>query len=182
VRVSNSIGAITSTAATVQVVSAINILQQPASTNLDAGGQIYLLVQATGPSPLAYQWFRNGVKIGGKTAPELLISNTTTSDSGTYTVEITSVAQKVLSAPAQVSVTVPTSVTDCALTMTTSSDGSLRIQGIAPPNTTYELQRTDSLTQPRWRRVQNVSTKSDGTFEITLSTTASSGFIRTVRR
>jgi hypothetical protein len=182
VRISNSIGAVTSTAATVQVVPAINIVQQPASTNLAAGGQIYLVVQATGPAPLTYQWFRNDVKIGGKTAPELLISNTTTSDSGTYTVEISSVVQKVLSAPAQVSVTVPTSVTDCALTMTTSSDGSLRIQGIAPPNTTYELQRTDSLTQPRWRRVQNVSTKSDGTFEITLSTTASSGFVRTIRR
>src|SRR5688572_18577101 len=183
VHVSNLINSVTSSPAILRVLPVITIVQQPLSTNLSPGAQLRLTVQASGPAPLTYQWLRNGTKLGGQTAAELIIASTTTSDSGNYTVEISSIVQKVVSAPAQVSIASTPAVTDCALTMATATDGSLRITGIAPANTTYELQRTDSLTLPRWRRVQNVTTRTDGTFEISLSTAASNtGFIRTIRR
>jgi hypothetical protein len=184
VRVSNLIGSATSAAAAVRVFPAITILQAPASTNVTSGGELRLSVQAAGPASLAYQWYRNNVKLGGKTSAELVIASATTADAGSYTVEISSIVQKVMSPAALVSITDPDpAATDCALTLATTSNGSLRISGVAPANTTYEIQRSDSLTLPRWRRIQNVSTTADGRFEVILAPgTAKTGFIRTIRR
>jgi hypothetical protein len=182
VMVANSVGSVTSDPASVEILLPIAILQNPGNTNLTTGGQLALSVQATGPAPLSYQWYRNNAKLNGKTSPDLLISNAAASDSGSYTVQIASAVQNVVSGPAQVTIT-DGQISGATLSMIPASDGSMRISGIAPANTTYEIQRTETLTQPRWRRVQNVSSKSDGTFEVTISaTTANSGFIRTVRR
>ena len=72
---------------------------------------------------------------------------------------------------------------DCSLTLSVTGNGSLVITGVAPVNTIYELQRSDSLTEPNWTRLQNVSSRAEGRFQVTVPMgTAGTGFIRTVRR
>jgi hypothetical protein len=181
VRVSNMAGFVMSTAAAVQILPSITILEPPTSTNLNTGGQVKLTVKASGPSGMSYQWYRDGVKLSGKTSSELTIENASTADAGVYTVEVSSTVEQKTSPAAQVTITESPSG-GVMLTMTVSSTGSLRITGVAPANTNYELQRTDSLTTPNWQRIQNVSTRSEGRFEVTISTSQGSGFIRTVRR
>ena len=87
------------------------------------------------------------------------------------------------SAGAEVIVIDPVSASDCALTLSVSGDGSLVISGSAPANTIYELQRSDSLTAPNWTRIQNVSSRAEGRFQVTVPMgDVGTGFIRTVRR
>ncbi|HEX7861772.1 MAG TPA: immunoglobulin domain-containing protein [Verrucomicrobiae bacterium] len=180
VSVSNMAGAVLSGAALLQVSPAITILEPPTGTNVTSGESVNLKVKAGGPGAMSYQWYRDGVKLNGKTGSELIIANATLADAGTYTVEIISDGQRVMSPSVQVTVS---DIQAASLTLSTASDGALRVTGVAPANTNYELQRTDSLSPANWRRIQNVSTRSDGRFEVLVPVSSSgAGFIRTVRR
>jgi hypothetical protein len=67
------------------------ITSQPSSKTLLAGGSPQLAVTASGALPLSYQWTSNTVKIPGATAPTLVLSNTTTASSATYSLTVTNV-------------------------------------------------------------------------------------------
>jgi hypothetical protein len=183
VRVANSNGAVNSAPASVLVLQPIVIVQSPTSTNVAKGGRITLSVDATGPAGMTYQWFLNGSKLNGKTSSSLTVSSASLADGGIYTCQITSPVQTLTTPGAEVIVIDLPGANDCALTLSVSGDGSLVISGVAPANTNYELQRSDSLTAPNWTRLQNVSSRAEGRFQVTVPMgTAGTGFIRTVRR
>jgi len=83
--VSNSVGNITSTQATLTVNSAPaapTITTQPANQTVTAGQTATFSVVAAGTAPLTYQWQKNGAAITGATATSYTTPVTTTADSG----------------------------------------------------------------------------------------------------
>ncbi len=82
-----------------------------------AGDAVSFLVQATGTSPLSYQWLKNGVAISGLSNPSavtnpLVLPNVQGVDAGSYSVVITNSAGAKTSSIAQLSVTPYTPATN----------------------------------------------------------------------
>jgi hypothetical protein len=57
--------------------------------NATVGTEVTLSVDANGTEPLAYQWQKNGVDIGGSTAATLPFTNVQLADGGVYRVKVT---------------------------------------------------------------------------------------------
>ena len=108
VTVSNSAGVVTSGSATVRYttssVAGPAIVQQPAGKSLAPGETTVLTVSATGTGTLTYQWFKDGVALGGQTAAELALRDVTPAMAGGYQVRISAGADSVASAVVQVTV------------------------------------------------------------------------------
>ncbi len=76
----------------VSVISSLAITMTPATTNLVYGNSVALTANATGASPLAYQWYDNGTNlISGATNSTLTLTIPSVSASGNYTVIVTNV-------------------------------------------------------------------------------------------
>ena len=54
-----------------------------------AGGSAIFSIDVSGTCPLALQWFHDGASIDGANGPYLLLTNVSSSDSGTYTLGAT---------------------------------------------------------------------------------------------
>lgn len=67
---------------TTTTVTPPSITAQPASVTVLAGGTASFSVAAAGTAPLSYQWYENGMAIGGATSSTYTISAATTSYSG----------------------------------------------------------------------------------------------------
>ena len=68
----------------VPVPVAPRITVDPVSLTNTAGEMATFSVTAEGPAPLAYQWQKDLVDLGGKTSYALVITSTTVADSGSY--------------------------------------------------------------------------------------------------
>lgn len=64
------------------------ITNPPQSQTVNAGSDVTFTVQANGSPPLSYQWFFGQTAIGGATTPSLFLTNVSSADSGTYTVQV----------------------------------------------------------------------------------------------
>ena len=88
--VTNGYGSVTSNEASLSLLAATLITQQPVSQTLCAGGTVHLTVSAAGEGALTYQWQKNGVdladdtRISGATTASLTIGNSQPEDSGNY--------------------------------------------------------------------------------------------------
>jgi lysophospholipase L1-like esterase len=69
--------------------AAPQVYQQPTSRLVNAGASTSFSVSATGPSPLSYQWRRNGQPIDGATNQWLDVSPVGAGNGGTYDVVVT---------------------------------------------------------------------------------------------
>jgi hypothetical protein len=86
--VSNALGPVTSSVATLATYTLPLITQPPkAAVVIPSGGRIALGVKAAG-SGLAYQWQLNGTNLPGQTSASLTIPNAGTNDAGTYTINV----------------------------------------------------------------------------------------------
>jgi alpha-glucosidase len=105
-------------------VTALEITQQPVSAAVEEGSALTNTVVVTSSAPPFYQWFTNGVPIGGATNASLVFNPVSASDAGTnYYVVVTSTYGAVTSAV--VSLTVLTNAITYATSQLTSPDGSL---------------------------------------------------------
>ncbi|HEU5078606.1 MAG TPA: immunoglobulin domain-containing protein [Opitutaceae bacterium] len=86
------------TAPTVPVITT-----QPTSTSAVLGGGASFSVVAAGSGTLTYQWYRNGVALGGENSATLNLVNITENDFGSYTVKISNSLGSVTSAPVTLS-------------------------------------------------------------------------------
>jgi len=109
--VSNSVGSVTSAAATLTVNAAPvapTITTQPANQTVTPGQTATFTVVATGTAPLSYQWQKNGVNIAGAMAASYTTPATTTSDSGSaFGVSVSNTAGTVTSGVATLTVNPP---------------------------------------------------------------------------
>src|SRR5439155_543221 len=83
--VTNTVGTVTSSAATLTVNAAAvapTITTQPANQTVTAGQTATFAVVAAGTAPLGYQWQKNGVNIAAATSASYTTPATTTADSG----------------------------------------------------------------------------------------------------
>ncbi|MGA2247815.1 MAG: immunoglobulin domain-containing protein, partial [Verrucomicrobiota bacterium] len=102
--VSNSAGSVTSSVATVMVIGAPWITNQPAPVTVTVGHAANFVVGAEGWPALAYQWQLNGARVAGATNAALTFSNALPGDAGAYSVAITNVYGSVTSNPAMLTV------------------------------------------------------------------------------
>jgi sugar lactone lactonase YvrE len=86
-------------------------VQQPATTSVATGSNFMLTAKATGVSPLAYQWYKNGTKLrnGGThllkvTSPQIVVKKSVLGDAGIYTVTASNPAGSATSGAAMVTV------------------------------------------------------------------------------
>jgi hypothetical protein len=116
VTVTNSVGSITSNAATLTVSAAAvapAIVTQPASQSVTVGQTATFSVAATGTAPLTYQWLKNGTAIAGATALSYTTPAAASTDNGaTFKVTITNSVSMITSAAATLTVTAAASTTD----------------------------------------------------------------------
>lgn len=104
VTVRNSAGSVTSDAASLTLIIAPVITQQPQSQTATAGGTVQFSVAATGTAPLDYQWKRNGTALtedagrySGTTTAQLTITGVQNGDAGDFTVTVQNAAGSVTS-------------------------------------------------------------------------------------
>lgn len=89
VSVSNNLGSVTSSAATLTVAFAPTILTPPAAVTVLTGSNASFTVTASGTAPLNYQWLKNGVAISGATSTSLSLANVSATDAASYSVTVT---------------------------------------------------------------------------------------------
>ncbi|MEI6084375.1 MAG: immunoglobulin domain-containing protein, partial [Verrucomicrobiota bacterium] len=114
VLVSNSVGSVTSVAATLTVNPAPiapTITTQPAPQTILAGNSISCSVVATGTGPLTYQWRFNNANIAGATSSTYNLANAQASNAGSYSVIVGNAAGSVTSVTTVVTVNIPPSIT-----------------------------------------------------------------------
>lgn len=84
--------------------TAPTITKQPVGATVLSSSSVVLSVEASGTSPLSYQWNKNNNPISGATDVVLSFPNAQVSDSGSYTVVVTNVANSITSLVAVVTV------------------------------------------------------------------------------
>jgi len=87
--ISNVVGDVTSDAANVTIKSTPVISAQPEGGVFHTGGSFDLTVQASGASPLSYQWRKAGADVVGATSALLSFASLALDDAGAYDVVVT---------------------------------------------------------------------------------------------
>jgi len=107
VRVSNSVGAVTSTAASLVVTGvAPQLVSSPVSITVGAGSSATFTVAALGSPTLTYQWRKDGTNLTGATFPTLTIAGAQQDNAGSYDVIVSNgVPPAVTSSAATLTVT-----------------------------------------------------------------------------
>ncbi|HKQ75856.1 MAG TPA: pectinesterase family protein [Blastocatellia bacterium] len=104
--VSNTTGSVTSNSATLTVFTRGNLIaQQPQSQVVNLGQTATFAVVANGAGAFNYQWRKNSADIAGATDSTLTLPNVEPTDTGVYTVLVSSGTEATLSAPAILAVT-----------------------------------------------------------------------------
>lgn len=150
---SNAYGSATSMVAVVSVVLPPSIVQQPQSQGIKIGGTFSALVQATGGTPLTYQWRRNstnlinGGRIAGVATTNLSITGLVPGDAGNYDVVVTNASGLTNSAVAVLSVLIPPSITaqpqNVATNVGAAATFSVGTSGSAPMNFQWQFNGTN---------------------------------------
>jgi hypothetical protein len=147
VNASNGCGATTTQSCLTIGCAAPVITAQPQAATICSGSTISLSTTATG-NGLTYQWFKDGVSISGATNSTYSLSSSTSANSGSYTVKITSsCGANVTSSVATVTVNQPVSnITVSGVTIAngdylwngnTSNDGSVASNWFVNNNGVY---------------------------------------------
>lgn len=111
--VSNAFGVVTSPVATLTVLMPPQIVTPPGDVAVLLGGNFALSVTATGDSPLAFRWQKDGAniaadaRISGATTDALSVSGALTGDAGSYRVVVSNSIGVATSAVAVVTVNSP---------------------------------------------------------------------------
>jgi len=190
VKVSNSVGNVTSSGATLTVnaaASAPTITTQPASVTVTAGASASFSVSAAGTGTLTYQWAKGGTAISGATGATYTIAATVASDAATYTVTVSNATGSVTSSGATLTVnaassggnnTVPT-VSQSPNSETVVSGHSVSFSGSAAGNPTPVYQwQVSTNSGGSWANLADDSTYSGtatGTLTVSSATSGLSG-------
>ena len=148
--VSNSVGTVTSNAATLTVNVPPSITTQPAGQTITAGQAATFSVTATGTAPLSYQWEKNATAISGATSSAYTTPATTASDNGAlFTVvvsnsvgTVTSNAATLTVNPAPVAPSITTQPSSQTVTAGQTAAFSVTASGTAPLS--YQWQKNST--------------------------------------
>jgi hypothetical protein len=189
VAVTNLAGSVTSSGATLTLISPPTITSQPASVTNASGTTAGFTVNAGGTAPLSYQWFQASSPLAGATGSTLIIPNVSSANAGNYTVTISNAAGSITSGAATLTVldlptitgqpqsSVNTAGETVSFTVTANGTGPLSYQWSKDGSVILGATAA-TLTLP------NVSADNSGTYAVTITNLAgsvtSSGAILTV--
>jgi hypothetical protein len=143
--ISNGLGSVTSSVATLTVLVPPAIISQPQSQSVPPGGGATFTVTATGTAPLSYQWQYNGSGLGPGT-------NTFTAHrAGSYSVVVSNLAGTVMSDTATLSFSQAPSFQSIGLL----ADGSVQLQMSGEAGSNYFLEYTSNWID--WTTLTNLS-------------------------
>lgn len=80
------------------------ITKQPESVTVNHGMPALFTAEASWPTPVTYQWYKDGAPIAGSTTATLRIAAATAADMGVYTVGVTGDSGTTISQPASLSI------------------------------------------------------------------------------
>ncbi|MDG2214209.1 MAG: immunoglobulin domain-containing protein, partial [Verrucomicrobiota bacterium] len=103
----NPFGAATSNPVHLTVGDAPVIAAHPQNVVAATGASVKFEVQASGPGPLSYLWFKDGTPIADTNASHYMISNVPTDGNATYRVKVSNIHGETISADASLAVTQP---------------------------------------------------------------------------
>jgi hypothetical protein len=109
--VTNSIGSVTSSSTTVNVIVAPSITAQPSGGTFNQGQSTTLTLTATGTAPLAYQWFKDGKSITGAISASYALSSLVADSAGVYYCTVSNPAGSATTASAGINVNASPSIT-----------------------------------------------------------------------
>ncbi len=145
VAISNVVGSITSSVATltVQAVPPF-ILTQPAGRTVNDGDNVTFTVAAGGTAPLTYAWARNGLALAGATNTSLALSNVAVSAGGNYAAVVSGLGGAITSQVAVLVVLpVPPSLVSQPVSLITNAGSEVifAVTATGTPPLTYQWQR-----------------------------------------
>jgi uncharacterized delta-60 repeat protein len=139
----NSIGSITSSVATVSVVYyPPTISQQPAGGNILVGSNFTMTASAAGTAPFNWQWRTNGTPIPGANVSSYAINSAQLTDAGSYDVVVTNFTGSVTSSVALVNVGYVPVVVQQPFSLTNIVGGTMNISCIVTGSAPILLQWT----------------------------------------
>ncbi len=106
VTVSNAVNSVSSSNATLNVLTPITILTNPQSQSVIAGTNVDFNVWTAGDAP-KYQWKFKGNALPGATGSSLMLTNVSASNAGIYSVLVTNEVSAVVSSEATLSIVTP---------------------------------------------------------------------------
>ena len=153
------------------------ISQHPQSVTVTNGNSANFGVTATGTAPLAYQWRKGGVPIGGATATNLFFPAVSTNDAGGFDVVITNVTGSITSYVATLTVTLPPPpVTPPQLTgaiLLTNGGFQFSFTNVAAANFTVLCSTNVALPLSNWTPLGPVTEIAPGQYQFTDPSSAS---------
>ncbi len=144
--VTNLAAAVTSTVASLTVVTPPALTSPPSNQTAFVGTNITFQADATGLF-LTYQWSLNGTNLPGATTNTLTLTNVQPYQAGSYTLIVTNIAGQDAAA-AQLSTVLP------PLTITVTGD-TISISLASQPGLNYTLLYKDNLSDPDWTPLPN---------------------------
>jgi hypothetical protein len=139
--VSNSIGSATSNIAPTNFGTVPVITINPISQTVNSGSPVSFTVTATGSATLTYQWYKNGIAIGGETASTLSIGSASHINGGLYSCIISNNYGSVQSSSATLTVNAPLTITvqptNVNGTYQTSQNFTITVTGTMPVTFTW---------------------------------------------
>ena len=172
--VSNPVGTVTSSVATLSLSQAPTVNTGPADVAVVVGQQATLVVDASGTGTLAHQWRFNGVDIFGATEPSFVLFNVGPEHVGDYTVVVSNEAGSVISDAAQVSVQVPFAFVEQpqsqALAAGSTALFNVRVSGSGPFAYQWRVNDTDLPGATKATlAVANVQALNEGSYTVLVS-------------
>ena len=139
----NSVGSVTSNAATLTVNRAPSITTQPQNSTVTVGSSVTFSVVATGSTPLSYQWQKGGTSVSGATSSNYTISSVQTTDAGSYAVVVSNSIGSTTSAAATLTVNSAPSITSQpqSLSVISGSGATFSVTATGAAPLTYQWQK-----------------------------------------
>ncbi len=137
VTVSNPIGSVDSSPASLTVMIPPSIVTDPSPQTINSGDTANFTVTASGTEPLYYQWKKGGVALTnsanviGATTANLVLANVTSSSIGDYSVIVTNAAGQATSATAHLTVIDPPTITTNPTAQTVVAGTTVTLSGSA---------------------------------------------------
>lgn len=174
VLVSNAVGSVTSSEATLEVLQAPTIVSQPQSQTVLAGRTIILDVVVGGSVPYTFAWYKDGVLLPNETQPSLRFTIIRIEDSGTYTFKVSNAVGSATTTPIVLRVVSAPVVTRQPVTQAVRTGGtatfSVEVSGTSP--FTYQWQKDygniPGATNSQWV-IPSVSQQDVGTYTVVVT-------------